>query len=102
MLLIGLLTMKPLLQPQVMSPSLKNFDIDNWQGRVNIKNSSLFNKHISNSVLEIYGFSQNQADGGIELIVSGDGFQVGHIKVNFNQFSFAKPKAKISRNGAQR
>jgi len=74
----------------------EDFVIDTWQGRADIIDSALFNKYISNSVLEIYGFSQNQAKGGFLLTATGDGSLVDYVTVKFNDFSFANQKRKLA------
>ncbi len=76
-----------------------SFGINSWQAQVNIKDSHLVNKHITNSVLEIYGFNQNQADGGFLLTASGHGNQVEHVTAQFEDFSFANQKRKLSVSG---
>ncbi|KAA3639866.1 MAG: hypothetical protein DWP95_09625 [Proteobacteria bacterium] len=72
------------------------FEIGSWQGRLEIKDSTLFNQHISNSVLEIYGFSKNQAAGGFLLTVTGQHNQIEHVTVDFNDFSFSNQKRKLA------
>lgn len=78
-----------------------SFALQDWQGQINIKNSHLLNKHITNSVLEIYGFSQNQADGGVLLSVSGEHKRIDHVTVHFKDFSFANAKRKLAISGLQ-
>jgi len=79
----------------------EDFEIEEWQGRVDISDSTLFNKHITNSVLEIYGFNQNQAAGGFLLSASGHGNRIEHVTANFKDFSFTNQKRKLAVSGLQ-
>ncbi len=76
-----------------------DFNIGHWQGHINIKDSTLFNQHITNSVLEIYGFNQNQAAGGFVVSASGHGQQVDHVTASFRDFSFTNQKRKLAVGG---
>ena len=73
-----------------------DWTLGNWQGNLDIKDSDSFNKQITNSVLEIYGFSDNQASGAVQINVTGQGSQVDYITVDFNDFSFANQKRKLA------
>lgn len=74
----------------------EDFNMGDWQGRIDITDSTLFNKHITNSVLEIYGFNKNQAAGGFEVNASGHGPRVAHMTADFKDFSFTNQKRKLA------
>ncbi|MFV0543980.1 MAG: hypothetical protein ACK5L8_09875 [Marinicella pacifica] len=74
----------------------EDFNMGDWQGRLEITDSTLFNKHITNSVLEIYGFNKNQAAGGFEVKASGHGPRVAHMTADFKDFSFTNQKRKLA------
>lgn len=74
----------------------EDFNMGDWQGRLEITDSTLFNKHITNSVLEIYGFNKNQAAGGFEVNASGHGPRVAHMTADFKDFSFTNQKRKLA------
>ncbi|MCX7544781.1 hypothetical protein [Marinicella gelatinilytica] len=78
-----------------------NFDFGLWQLRLEINDSAMVNKHIANSVLEIYGFSKNQANGGFILSVTGEHSRIDHIVTDFKDFSFINEKRKLAIIGLQ-
>lgn len=73
----------------------EDMNIQDWQLNVAVLDSDTVNKQLINSVLEIYGFTNNKATGQFSVAASGYGLQVQQIVTDFQNFSFTNKKRKL-------
>ncbi len=73
----------------------EDMSIKDWQLNVSVLDSDTVNRQLINSVLEIYGFTKNIADGQFSVTASGIGLEIQHIVADFINFSFTNKKRKL-------
>src|SRR5690554_2138240 len=73
----------------------QDMSVQDWQLNVAVLDSNIVNKQLINSVLEIYGFTNNRAEGQFSVAAVGYGMQIHQIVTDFLNFSFTNKKRKL-------
>lgn len=73
-----------------------DMSLQDWHLDVAVLDSDMVNKQLINSVLEIYGFTNNKAAGQFTVSAEGQGLTINQMGFNFTDFSFSNTKRKLA------